>query len=312
MLNALILLFLAYLNPNYELKTTLVDTVYLTSDSNDIEIIRNKNELDRIKKIYGENLKLPEIYFIDELLVIKKLGGDVDPETFKIVKTLKDKNGNYNVLYTIKEKDYLDSDAQQIKSPYLVLKLKPVSNHKADIKITKLDITDPIIANQSLGTTPSFAEPLDRVEGSFFIGYFPLDNGNSWTYKYGDEGALSKESTFKIVAFSEGWSFFDSFFGKKNIALRFDNEGNLLLANDKRLRSFYNEAVTIEKSNESITVEAGTFNDLVVVSIPENEQFWFKDIYASGIGLIYHEHHSPKGSSYYHLNNAKVRGKTIP
>lgn len=310
MINAILLLFLAYLNPNAELQTTLVDTVYISSTSTQkVEVVKGKNDLKKVNKIYGDELKLPESYFFDEVFLIAMLSQNADPETFKIINTFKDEMGNYKVVYTTKEKD---GDIQSEKTPYAVLKVKPVANKKADFIVAKIDSTDPIVVNQSLGTNPTILDPLDRLEGSFLISYFPLDNGNSWTYRYGEKDNLSNESTFNIIAFSEGWSLFDSFFGKKNVGVRFDIAGNLLLASDKKLHNFYTEEVEIKKSDESFTVKAGTFKDLVIASVPKNEKFWFKDIYANGVGLIYHEHHSPKGSSYYELQNAEVRGKSIP
>ncbi|NIQ16191.1 MAG: hypothetical protein GTO02_17905, partial [Candidatus Dadabacteria bacterium] len=65
------------------------------------------------------------------------------------------------------------------------------------------------------------------------------------------------------------------------------------------------------KSNESFEVLAGKFSDLLIVTIPKNNKLWFKDVYAKGIGLIYHKHSSPKGSVIYRLEDAKIRGKSI-
>jgi hypothetical protein len=48
------------------------------------------------------------------------------------------------------------------------------------------------------------------------------------------------------------------------------------------------------------------------VTIAEGGPFWFKDVYARGVGLVYHEHESARGQVQYTLVKAKVRGRTYP
>lgn len=312
MINGIILLFLAYLNPNFELKTTFVDNVYLNSGSSaDIEIIKDSKDFKKISNFYGSELKLPKTYFVDELLLLKKLSSDDDPATFTIASTSKDKNGNYKIFYTVGNKDRTNETKPASKDPYVILKLKPVANKKAGIELVRLNKENPVFVDQSIENRPEYTNVQTQPRELIFHDYFPLDKGNSWTYIF-DNSKTKTKITSNIVSFTKGWSVFDNFFGKERVAFQLDIEGDLMTSSKEGMKSFYNETVNIGKSGESFSVEAGTFSDLLIVSIPKNEDFWFKDIYAKGVGLIYHEHHSPKGSSYYHLEKAKVRGKNIP
>lgn len=309
MINAILLLFLAYLNPNAELQTTLVDTVYIESTAAfEVEVIKDKNDIERVNKLFGNELKLPESYFIDETLVIKKLNVNEDPATIKVVNTIKEKNGNYQVVYTAKE----NSDVQNGKTYYAIFKVKPVANKNAEINFFKADIEDPIFVNQSVNISPSPYSNVQTQAGEvIFHDFFPLDRGNSWTYIYRDNDS-KKEVTSNIVSFTKGWSIFDNFFGKEGLAFKIDLNDKLMTSSKDGIRSFYNDTVNIKQTTDSFSVEAGTFNNVLIVSIPKNDEFWFRDIYARNVGLIYHEHHSSKGSFIYELKNGEVRGKSIP
>ncbi len=315
MINGLILLFLAYLNPNVELQTTLIDTVYLNSENiEEVEIINDKSDLQRIKKMFGNDVELPKSYFVDETLIIKKLDNGDDPTSFSIIRASKNKEGNYEIFYSIEnndEKKFIENEKMS-KLPHVVVKLKPVANKKAKIKFVKIDQVAPVFVNQSVNISPS---PYSNVQSQpnevIFRDFFPLDRGNRWTYIYTDNDS-KKEVTSNIVSFTKGWSIFDNFFGKPGLAFQIDNNGKLMTSSKDGIRSFYNDSVNLEQTSDKFSVEAGTFSNVLVVSIPKNNEFWFRDIYARNVGLIYHEHHSPKGSFVYELQNAFVRGKAIP
>lgn len=316
MINGILLLFLAYLNPNADLQTTLIDNVSISAEeAPDVKIIKNKKDLEVAGKVYGSELKLPGSYFFDEVLVIKKLENKADPKSFTIISASKNKDGNYEIFYSVTEKDNNDIQSEKSaasKDSFAIVKLKPLLNKEAKINFVKIDMEDPIFVNQSINVAPSlYSNVQTQPREIIFHDFFPLDKGNTWTYLYTD-GNSKKELTSKIVSFTKGWSVFDNFFGKPKMAFQVDYDGNLMTSSKSGIRSFYNDSVKIENSANSFSVEAGTFSNVLIVSIPKNDKFWFTDIYAKNVGLIYHEHHSTKGSFFYELKNANVRGKSIP
>ena len=94
--------------------------------------------------------------------------------------------------------------------------------------------------------------------------------------------------------------------------MRIDPEGGILVSTNEQVRTFYTPEVQERFEKTEFKTPAGKFDDLFIVTIPENDVFWFKDVYAKGVGLIYHEHKSPKGSAKYSLIRANIRGKKFP
>jgi hypothetical protein len=88
--------------------------------------------------------------------------------------------------------------------------------------------------------------------------------------------------------------------------------GEIMTTSQGETKPFYTEDVVIEYPKETVTTPAGEFSDLLVVTIAEGGPFWFKDVYARGVGLVYHEHESARGQVQYTLVKAKVRGRTYP
>jgi len=195
--------------------------------------------------------------------------------------------------------------------PYSIAKLK--NTYPKDIKIKFTEATPQIPAGNAFTQLPSYSGILSAQSTHDFSAYFPLDKGNSWTYlKESGDGATSVE-TYSISSTSqEGWSTFDNFFGKDNIAFKTDANGDLLVLSNGRQSPFYPDRVKKNFSKESFATPAGEFNDLLYVTIDDNGNFWFKDVYARGVGLIYHEHKSPKGNAKFRLMNAEIRGHKYP
>jgi hypothetical protein len=46
--------------------------------------------------------------------------------------------------------------------------------------------------------------------------------------------------------------------------------------------------------------------------VPEGGDFWFRDVYAKGVGLVSHEQKSEKGRASYTLIGARVGGAGYP
>ncbi len=94
--------------------------------------------------------------------------------------------------------------------------------------------------------------------------------------------------------------------------MKIERSGELYVSSDRGMRAFYTDNVQTTFVNQEISTPAGKFNDLMIVTIAQNDNFWFRDVYAKGVGLVLHEHISPKGKGKYTLLKAKVRGKDYP
>src|SRR3989304_4108828 len=69
----------------------------------------------------------------------------------------------------------------------------------------------------------------------------------------------------------------------------------LTTSSDKETRTFYNLDIQHSYKHSEFITLAGRFDDLMVVTVPSRDKFWFKDVYAKGVGLIYYENKSQKG-----------------
>lgn len=162
-----------------------------------------------------------------------------------------------------------------------------------------------------IGQIPEHNEAARLGWSSMPSEYMPLDKGNVWTYGI-VAGGDNIEHTQRIVSESGGWSIFDSYFGKDGIALRISPAGGIYVTTKGGVNTFYNTEVTTSFPEDGFDTPAGKFGEVMVVTMPEGGDFWFRDVYAKGVGLILHEHKSPKGEAAYTLLKATVRGKDYP
>lgn len=162
-----------------------------------------------------------------------------------------------------------------------------------------------------IGQIPEHREVTRLGMNSALSEYMPLDKGSVWTYGIESDGA-SKEHTQRIVSESGGWSIFDSYFGKESLALRIAPAGDIYVNMNGQVNTFYNAEVTASFPEDVFETPAGRFTEVMVVTMPEGGGFWFRDVYAKGVGLVFHEHKSPKGAAAYTLLKATVRGKDYP
>ena len=234
------------------------------------------------------------------------------PEQLKVSNIEKDKNGNYKVYYNI---EYPVTVPDNVKAkpprPYLLLQLSDPDIEGSQVSLINEKLKDVVVINNSISQDVKYSNILEDQENYLFVNYFPLDKGNSWTYNYIRNGKKGI-AKYKITSFSQGWSVFDEFFGKYSVGFRIDGNGDLLVSTNQGMKPFYNDNVKITRENEPFKVGAGEFNQLLVVTIPRTGSFWFRDIYARGVGLIYHEQESAYGKMTYSLMEASVRGKKIP
>ncbi len=170
---------------------------------------------------------------------------------------------------------------------------------------------DSVPAGTGIGQIPEVNEVTRLGTSSLVAEYMPMDKGNAWTYSIKKDGNI-KEHTQSVVSESGGWSVFDNYFGKDAVSLRIAPGGELLVTSEGVVSSFYNDEVTTSFPEEAVETPGGKFEQAMVVTIPEDKEFWFRDVYVKGVGLVFHEHKTPKGSTSYSLLKANVGGSVYP
>lgn len=170
---------------------------------------------------------------------------------------------------------------------------------------------DSVPAGTGIGQIPELGEVTRLGKNPLLAEYMPLDKGNVWTYsiKNGDQ---TKEHTQSVVSVSGGWSVFDNYFGKDAIALRIAPGGELLVTNEGVVSSFYSDQVTTSFPEDNVETPWGKYSQAMLVAMPEDKEFWFRDVYVKGVGLVFHEHRTPEGNTSYSLLKANVSGNIYP
>jgi hypothetical protein len=272
-------------------------------------VIKNNEGLQKIWRELEISGEVPPVNFSKELVVAISIDRQMG-DSLKILKVASNKD-DVEVRYAIKAPTVdLKSKGQRL-FPYILAKLYPTNIQGANVKFIEDIPKPPIPADNGIGQTSQYTNVLKEYENIAISEFLPLDKGNTWTYEVESKGRMYEE-TYSINSISDGWSVFDDFFGRKNIALKVDPSGNVLVSSDDGARGFYTPEIGKNFEKSHFSTPAGKFDDLLVVSIPKNDKFWFRDVYARGVGLIYHEHRSPKGNAKFTLIKAKVRGKNYP
>jgi hypothetical protein len=306
-----ILMILAVLNLSSNLNYSLLSrgATGIQQNSQNL-VIRDKNQLQKIWRVLGIKEKIPGVDFDKEIafLIIEQANKGNNIEISKV------ENKKKNVVeigYTINF-DKKGSDKEKgMSSHYLIAKLEPPDVKNVRMEFFEDELASAIPSHVGMGQIPEYSNVLRGFEGMGLSDYFPIDKGNVWTYRI-ESGEDVKEETHSIVSLTDGWSIFDDFFGKKNVGMRIDPEGGILVSTNEAVKTFYTPDVQKSFEKKDFKTPAGKFNDLLIITIPENDVFWFKDVYAKNVGLIYHEHKSPKGSATYSLIGANIRGKKFP
>lgn len=284
-----------------------------TDQKIDESVFRDNSELRTIRDKLGLPPEIAENSLGENSVVVMIPGEKLQyPSQLVVTKIEKDRNGNYKVYYNpVYPLTVLEKDPDPDMSPFVLLKLEEEGIGNKEVVALNKDLEDVIVVDNSINKDVKYTNVLKSQENSLFIDYFPLDKGNHWTYRI-IKPERTSEQTFEIVSYTEGWSVFDNFFGKYKTGFRIDQDGALLVSTKSGIRPFYNEDVKIREKNESYNVEAGEFSEVLIVTMPDKDKFWFKDVYAKGVGLIYHKHGSPSGEVEYSLLEAKVSGRKIP
>lgn len=275
---------------------------------NQTVVAKNEKELEALWGELGIAVNVPAIDFTRELVVAiaptAKLGSAV-----KII-------GIENNVDYIEIKYFVAPPTADIKKrkenvfPYTVAKIITPSPQKTRVQFSEELPNVP--ANVTLGYTPGYTSVLKTYSSREFNNYFPLDKGNNWTYRV-EKKNDKRELTFSIVSTSrDGWSRFDRFFGLELVSFQTPPQSELLVMRDNVIKTFYTPNVQKSYSSTPFSTPAGKFKDILYVTVPKTNEFWFKDVYARGVGLVYHEHKNLKGTVKYTLIKANIRGQKLP
>lgn len=235
---------------------------------------------------------------------------DDSPDTGAVkVITVKRQDDNIEVVYYIHNRGK-NTSALPAASRYVLAKFETGPGEPPDINIRwDRNTSQPGVG---IGQGPVYTSILHADSEKELKNYIPLDKGNEWTYRVVEPSGTS-ELTFRVLSFSqEGWSLFDSFFGRENVALKVQPRGDLMVLSNSALQPFYTPETSRIYSSVSLSTPAGSFDDLLVFSETTGLGFSFKDVYAKGIGLVYHEHEDGNGKVSYTLIKAGIRGRSYP
>ena len=248
--------------------------------------------------------------FNNNAIVLLVPDGSHYPDQLKINNVTKAGPDQVEVEYTSMQVPYVAEKSIKKEKPYVILDIKNAGGKDKKLSFKNATPNRPVIVNQSLEEEIKYTNVLEQHVKELFISYLPLDKGNTWTYDF-ESGKNKGQQTFSIVSYPNGWSVFDNFFGKSNVAMKLDPYGNLYVSSQNGIKPFYTDDVKISTSNTPFKLGSHSFDEVLIVTSSENSPIEFKDIYAKGIGLIYHEHTSSKGTAKYSLSNANVRGRGI-
>ena len=149
---------------------------------------------------------------------------------------------NLKILFQIDKLHTVKNKSQPDQKSYMLIKLDKAPDSLNSVIFKSSNPLNPAVVNQSLGNDIRYTNILSEVDKSLFIEYLPLDKGNSWTYEF-DTDIGRGEQTFSIISVTDGWSIYDSFFGKAGIGMKFDNTGNILISSKKGVSPFYIDGV---------------------------------------------------------------------
>jgi hypothetical protein len=273
-------------------------------------VIKDKEELKRVWVKLGIVDEIPTIDFKKEVVIVLTPSGK--KRGFIEISNVQRKANDVEVRFVVKPLAAVYKTQASQQFPYLVAKLYPLDAEKVKVKVYEDVPRPPIPADTAIGQGSYYTNVLKESRNVKTPQFFPLDKGSVWTYRIESKGNTHEE-TYSVRSISQdGWSVFDNFFGQQRIAMRVDSSGDIFVSSEKGMQPLYNTEIQTSFKKSEFLTPAGKFDDLMIVTIPRTDKFWFEDIYAKGVGLIYHEHKSPKGVAKYTLVKAHVRGKDYP
>jgi hypothetical protein len=273
-------------------------------------LIRNSDELAEAGEALGIEGQLPPVDFTKSaiLLIVPAEGTGGIIEVSGVSPAA---GGALEVRYRVRAEGPAPEPPGVAAYPYLMAKLSPAPASDAPVRFIDEDYVNALTSGTGLGQFREYTNVLSGMENARVAEYIPLDKGNTWTYRAETKKGPS-EVTNSVVSESDGWSVFDSFFGVPGVGLKISPVGEIFISTKGGAGTFYGPDVVTEFPEEPVTTPAGVFENVMVVTMPGGGDFWFRDVYARGVGLISHEQNSRKGRAAYTLVGARVGGTAYP
>lgn len=273
-------------------------------------LIRNTEGLDNAWEALGIKDPAPEVDFTNEAILLI-ISGEGNGGALEISGIGKAAEGVVEVRYTRKTAGPEPEGKTELAFPYLFSKIRPVPDQNITVRFIGEDTGNRPVSGTALGQIDPYTNVLSGAENFPIAEYVPLDKGNVWTYTVKSEEG-TREITNTVISVSDGWSVFDEFFGVPSLGMRIAPGGEIYVRSKGGAETFYNSEVVTEFPDKGVTTPLGSFDEVMVVSVPEGGEFWFRDVYAKGVGLVLHEHKSPRGNAEYKLIKATVGGRDYP
>lgn len=273
-------------------------------------LIRDEEGLADAWEALGIKDPMPEVDFTEEAVLLV-IAGREPRGVIEIVSVGSEAHGVMEVRYTVKPRAAAHGGKPGPVFPYLFAKIRPAPGRDAAPVFKAEGAPGGNASGTAIGQFAPYTNVLPGGDTLRAAEYIPLDKGNVWTYAVKSaEG--SREVTNTVISESDGWSVFDRFFGAPSLGMRIAPGGEIYVRSGGGVETFYNSLVVTEFPDKGVATPAGRFDDVMVVTVPEGGEFWFRDVYAKGVGLVLHEHRSPRGDAEYVLKKATVGGRKYP
>lgn len=273
-------------------------------------VIRSGGELEKAMEALGMTGSLPGADFGNQALLLI-IPGEGTGGIIEIAGVTTGAGGVLEVRYRVRSEGPAPGGPAKPSYPYLIVKLSPAPGADAPVRLIDEDYVNTLSSGTGLGQFREYTNVLLQAENIRIREYLPLDKGNMWTYKSETAGGNS-EVTNTVVSESDGWSVFDTFFGVPGVGMKITPGGDILVSSKGGIKTFYNKDAVFEFPKKPYTTPAGVFDMVMVVTVPEGGGFWFRDVYAKGVGLLMHEQNSGTGRAVYTLAGASVGGMKYP
>ena len=270
-------------------------------------LVRSPEELGKAKEALGISGPLPPVDFGKDALAVI-VSDSAEGGVLKIRGVESGEGGALEVMYGMDAPGPVAGASGKPSYTYLIARLSPAP---AAVRFVDEDRLNSLASGTGLGQFKEYTNVLSGGEKISFAEFLPLDKGNSWTYKAETSKGVS-EVTNSVVSESDGWSVFDTFFGIPGVGMKLSPGGEIFVASRGGVETFYSPDVSTAFPETGSETPAGKFGKVMVITMPEGGAFWFRDVYAKGVGLISHEQKSAKGHASYTLVRARVGGVGYP
>jgi hypothetical protein len=273
-------------------------------------LIRNSDELAEAGEALGIEGQLPPVDFTKNALLLIAPGGGTGG-IIEVSGVSPASGGALEVRYRVRAEGPVPEAPGEASYPYLIAELRPAPASSVPVRFIDEDYVNALSSGTGLGQFREYTNVLSGTENVSIAEFLPLDKGNTWTYKAETKNGPT-EVTNSVVSESDGWSVFDSFFGVQGVGMKISPGGEIFISSKGGVGTFYSPDVVTEFPEEPVATPAGVFKGVMVVTMPGGGDFWFRDVYARGVGLISHEQNSRKGRAAYTLLSARVGGADYP